>query len=122
MSLLLLYSSLPLPYSCLAPFKLLYGKFLARPQFLPSSYPLSALFCLTLLSSAPALFLPCSSPAHASALLLICSWPAPALLLPCSWPCAAQFGSVHQHNQHLSTYFGMVPQKLTLPNLIKFGC
>ena len=65
-------SALPLPYSCPAPFKLLSSTFLAPPQFLPSS-PLSALFCPvlpSLLSSAPALFLPCSCPAHASALLL----------------------------------------------------
>ena len=98
-------SAQPLPYSCPAPFKLLSGTFLAPPQFLPSSCPLSALLCFTLLSSAPALFLPCSCPAHASALFLLCSWPAPALLQPCSWCCPHQFGSLH-HCQHFTTFFG----------------
>ena len=67
MLLLLLYYfpalafALPLLYSCPAPFKFLSRTFLAPPRlFLPSSYPLSALFCFTLLSSAPALFLHCS--------------------------------------------------------------
>ena len=74
-------SAQPLPYSCPASFKLLSGTFLAPPQFLPSSCPLSALLCFTLLCSAPALFLPCSCPDHASAPLLLCSSPAPALLV-----------------------------------------
>ena len=66
MLLLLLYYfpapafALPLLYSCPAPFKFLSRTFLAPPLFLPSSCPLSALFCFTLLSSAPALFLHCS--------------------------------------------------------------
>ena len=66
MLLLLLYYfpapafALPLLYSCPAPFKFLSRTFLAPPLFLPSSCPLSALFCFTLLSSAPALFLNCS--------------------------------------------------------------
>ena len=74
-------SAQPLSYSCPASFKLLSGTFLAPLQFLPSSSPLSALLCFTLLSSAPTLFLRCSCPAHASAPLLLCSGPAPALLL-----------------------------------------
>ena len=49
---------------------------IAPPQFLPSSCPLSALLCFTLLSSAPALFLPCS-----------CFSPTLALLQP--WSCPA---------------------------------
>ena len=73
--------ALPLPYSCTALFKLLSGRLLAPPQFLPCSCPLSALLCSTLLSSVPALFLPCSCPAHTSAPLLLCSSSAPALLL-----------------------------------------
>ena len=69
-------SALPRPYSCPAPFKLLSGKFIAPPQFLPSSCPL---FCPVLLYSA--LLLPCSCPAHVSAPLLLSSSPAPTLLL-----------------------------------------
>ena len=69
--------ALLLPYYCPAHFKLLSGTFLAPPQVLPSSCPLSALFCFTLLSSATALFLPCSCPAHTSTPLLLCSSPAP---------------------------------------------
>ena len=53
-------SAPPLPYSCPAPCKLLSCTFLAPPQFLPSSCPLSARSCFTLLSSAPAPLLPCS--------------------------------------------------------------
>ena len=86
-------SAQSLPYSCPASFKLLSCAFLAPPQFLPSSCALSVLLCFTqlcsfpvplysaLLSSVPALFLPCSCPAQASAPLLLCSCPAPALLL-----------------------------------------
>merc|ERR1719431_128174 len=63
-------SAPPLPYSCLAPCKLLSCTFLVSPQFLPSSCPLSSLLCFTILSSAPALFLPYShsapGPAHPS--------------------------------------------------------
>ena len=76
-------SAQPLPYSCPASFKLLSGTFLAPPQFLPSSCPLSALLCFTLLSSAqlcscpvPTLLLPCSSFCPALALLLPCFCPA----------------------------------------------
>ena len=73
--------ALLLPYYCPAHFKLLSGTFLAPPQVLPSSCPLSALFCFTLLSSATALFLPCSCPAPALLILQPRSCFAPALLL-----------------------------------------
>ena len=73
----------------------------ASSQLLPSSSPLSALLCSTLLSSAPALFLPYSSPDPATALLLLCYYPAhsqlhllscrtPALLFPNSYPAPSQ--------------------------------
>ena len=104
-SLLLPYSSpapasaLPLPYSCPAPFKLLSCTFLAPPQFLTSSCPLSALLCFTLLTTAPALFLPCS--------FLPRSCFAPALLLPCPWSFPPQLGRLHYRHQHLTTFFGI---------------
>ena len=71
--------ALPLPFSCPAPFKLLSRGFLAPPQFLSSSCPLSAQICFTLLSSTPALFLPCCCPALD--LLLPYSWPNASLIL-----------------------------------------
>ena len=91
-------SAQPLSYSCPAPFKLLSSSFLAPPpvpaqllpgsallgtslaphQFLPSSCPLSALLCFTLISSAPALLLPCSCFSPDLALLQPYSCPAPA--------------------------------------------
>ena len=98
-------SDLLLPYSCPAPIKLLSCTFLALSQFLPSSFPLYAHLCFSLFSSTPALFLPSSCPAPASALLLLSSWPAPGLLLPCS--CPPQFGSLHNHKR-LTTFFGIV--------------
>ena len=97
LALLLLYSSpapastLPLLYSCPAPFKLLSSTFLAPPQFLPSSCPLSALLCFTLRSSAPALFLPYS-----------CFSPELAVLK--LYSCQPQFH--HHHHQHLMNFFG----------------
>ena len=89
------------PSSCPATSQLLPCVFLAPTQFLPSSTPLSALLCSTLLSSAPALFLPYSSLAPVTALLLLCYYPAPsqlhllscrtpALLLPNSYPAPPQ--------------------------------
>ena len=89
------------PSSYPATSQLLPCAFLAPTQFLPSSTPLSALLCSTLLSSAPALFLPYSSLAPVTALLLLCYYPAPsqlhllschtpALLLPNSYPAPSQ--------------------------------
>ena len=96
-----------LPRPCRAPALFLASSctFLAPRQFLPSSCPLSSLLCFTILSSAPALILPYSSPAPASARFLLCSWPTPTLLPACSWSCQVQFGSLH-HHQHLTTFFG----------------
>ena len=65
-----------LPCSCIAPGLLLTCSWPAHGLLLPSSCPLSSLICFTLLSSAPALLLPC--PSHASTPLLLCFCPAPA--------------------------------------------
>ena len=78
--------AVPLPSSCQAPV-----------LFLPGS----ALLC-------SALLLPCSCPAPTLLVLQPRSCFAPALLLPCSWSCQPQFGSLHRHHQHLTTFFGTV--------------
>ena len=71
-------SAQPLPYSCPASFKLLSGTFLAPPQFLPSSCPLSALLHSAQLCCCPnpVLLLPCSCFSPALPLLQSCSRPA----------------------------------------------
>ena len=100
------------PSSYPATSQLLPCAFLAPAQLLPSSTPLSALLCSTLLSSAPALFLPYSSPAPATTLLLLCYYPAPsqlhllscrtpALLLPNSYPAPSQL-LPSAHHQYCS--------------------
>ena len=55
-------------------------------------------------ANAPALLLliPCSC--IAPGLLLACSHPAPGLLMVYS--CPPQFGSLHHHHQHITTFFG----------------
>ena len=57
---------------------------MAPPQFLPSSCPLSALLCFTLLCSAPVLLLPCSFKASIRHIPISC--PVPAQLLPSFCP------------------------------------
>ena len=59
-----------LPRPCRTPALLLASSYPAPPQFLPSSCPLSSLLCFTILSSAPALLLPCFCPAPALLLVL----------------------------------------------------
>ena len=105
---------LPLSCSsfCPAPAVLLPCSFQVPIPHIPSSSPVPAqllpAFCPVLLYSAQL----CSCPVPALLLspTLLMLQPrscfAPALLLPCSWSCQPQFGSLHHHHQHLTTFFG----------------
>ena len=81
-------SAPPLPYSCPAPCKLLSCSSPVPAQLLPSFFPALLHYSQLCSCSAPALFLPCSCPAPG----------------PTQW--APQFGSLHHHHQHLTTFFG----------------
>ena len=97
---------------CPAPAVLLPCSFQVPIPHIPSSSPVPAqllpAFCPVLLYSAQL----CSCPVPALLLspTLLMLQPrscfAPALLLPCSWSCQPQFGSLHHHHQHLTTFFG----------------